>query len=109
MATKQLKIPMWPLLGSTGEQCYRAMGTMEGYREEEGPTLENGDGTDGKRSKKKTTEGPCLGDRTAGRTPKSTGEGEAGGQVTGHLCEDRLRGYKREHCEKWLRKVARFL
>lgn len=25
------------------------------------------------------------------------------------LGEDRLRGYKREHCDKWLRKVARFL
>lgn len=36
-----------PFPGSPGEQCYGAMGTMEGYGEEEGPTLENVDDTEG--------------------------------------------------------------
>lgn len=68
-----------------GQQCYGAMGAMEGYREEEGPTPERVDDTETRRKLQKAS---MWMERTGGRWGLG---GVVVNKITGHLCENSLR------------------
>lgn len=99
-----------PLLGSTGEQCYGEMGTMEGYGEEEGPTLENGDDTDGQQEiQEENHRRPHVwvtGQQVGHPSLQGRVKQEGRSQVT---FVKRGPGVPNENTEKWFGKVGRFL